>query len=148
MKRSRRLRTVADLAALAEAASRRRLATATQDLLRKEQQQTQLQAYDGEYAERWIETGRAGLGGIAIQRLARFRAGLGESIGLQEQFVDAARRAAAERAAEWAAQRERVRVFEDLVARARRVEEREQERREQRVQDDLSAGRSGRGPLR
>lgn len=137
MKRSQRLQTLVRLAGAAERQARLRLAQTSQDLGRKEQQAGLLESYDAEYAERWIERGRSGLSGADLGRLGAFRASLASTIGVQQQAVRAARAQLSCDATLWAQERNRVRVFGDLVERAQREERRVAERREQRTIDDL-----------
>lgn len=141
MKRSDRLGTLVRLSAMAEQASRLRLARANQDLGRKEAQQRQLEGYDAEYAQDWIEEGRRGVAGQRLLGLAAFRAGLGRSLDAQQQAVDASAAARAAEAARWRATRERLRVFTDLAGRARAVEQRDQDRKTERALDELAARR-------
>ncbi len=140
MKRSRRLQTLVRLAGAAERQARLRLAQASQDLGRKEQQARLLESYDAEYAESWIERGRSGLSGADLGRLGAFRASLASTIGVQDEAVRAARARLANDAARWSQERNRVRVFDELVERAQLQERRVAERREQRAIDDLRAG--------
>ena len=140
MKRSRRLQTLVRLAGAAERQARLRLAQASQDLGRKEQQARLLESYDAEYAESWIERGRSGLSGADLGRLGAVRQSLAVTIGGQEEAVRAARARLANDAARWSQERNRVRVFDELVERAQLQERRVAERREQRAIDDLRAG--------
>jgi flagellar FliJ protein len=140
VKRSRRLQTLVRLAGAAERQARLRLAQTSQDLGRKEQQGRLLESYDVEYAAGWIERGRVGLSGADLGRLAAFRASLASTIEIQQEAVRTARTQLARDAGNWSQERNRMRVFGDLVERARDQERRVAERREQRAIDDLRAG--------
>ena len=62
------------------------------------------------------------------------------TIGVQQDAVRAARDQLTRDAVLWSRERNRVRVFDDLVERARMQERRVAERREQRAIDDLRVG--------
>lgn len=137
--RSRRLATLERLAGMTERAARLRLARANQDLQRKLGQQAQLESYDAEYATRWLESGRAGLGGRRLMELASFRQGLARTLQAQAIAVGNARAVLGQEGARWSLERERLRVFGQLVESARKHEEQEAEKRRQHALDDLSA---------
>jgi flagellar FliJ protein len=137
VKRSQRLQTLVQLVQLAERGARERLAQANRELLRREQQQQQLESYEQEYATRWLESGRQGIAGAQLAQLGAFRASLAGSLAIQERAVGTAREQSVLSAAQWRAVRNRQRMFEDLAARARADEEREAARRLQKLMDDL-----------
>jgi flagellar export protein FliJ len=145
MSRSARMETLLRLRSLAETAARRRLAQSSAELQRREAQCEQLQSYDREYAASWIERGAQGIDGAHIARFGLFRASLSATLATQQHAVQAGREQVSLRASQWADMRAREKVFEELAQRARRDEERERERREQRLADDnWLAGQSAR----
>jgi flagellar export protein FliJ len=137
--RSRRLAVLERLAAMAERTSRIRLAQANQELQRKQRQQQQLEEYDAEYARRWIAAGRAGLGGQSLGQIGAFRHSLGRTLDIQAGAVRGAQTGLAREVSAWQRQRERLRVFAGLVETAQAAEQREAERKAQRMLDDLAA---------
>jgi len=137
MKRSARLDTLVKLAAMAERASRLRLARANQEQQRKLAQRRQLETYDLEYARRWLEDGRAGVSAHRLQQVAAFRDSLAHSVELQREVERLAREGLQRDAGQWRGSRERLRVLARLQRDALASEDREQERRAQRVLDDM-----------
>lgn len=139
MKRSQRLGTLVRLAAMAETNARTGLARANQDLLRKDGQQRQLESYEAEYGQAWLEAGRQGLPGDKARALSQFRDSLANTLDAQRSSVRAAAAQRDELARRWNGMRAQLRVFEDLASRARQTEDRERERRLQKAIDELSA---------
>ncbi len=134
-----RLRMLAQLAALAEREARQRLGRANAELHRREAQQSQLDDYAREYAERWVEAGRQGIDGRTLGRLAAFRASLDATLEVQRVAVMQARDGSVQAVARWRAARDRQRSFDELTVRAVHGEERAAQRREQQRIDDLGA---------
>ena len=139
--RSRRLATLERLAAMAERSTRLALARSNQEVQRRLAQQQQLEDYDLEYATRWLAAGRHGIDGRDLRRLGAFRDSLARTLDTQLAAVRKSRESLASDAGRWRGARERLRVYADLVGRARAAESRQAERRAQREVDDLSAGR-------
>lgn len=139
MKRSRRLGTLVRLAAMAERNARTGLARANQDVLRKDGQQRQLESYEAEYGDAWLEAGRLGLPGEKAKGLAAFRDSLANTLEAHRSSLRAAAAQRDEQARRWQGMRAQLRVFEDLEARACRAEDREREKRLQKAIDELSA---------
>ena len=127
MKRSRRLGTLVRLAAMAERNAR------------KDGQQRQLESYEAEYGDAWLEAGRLGLPGEKAKGLAAFRDSLANTLEAHRSSLRAAAAQRDEQARRWQGMRAQLRVFEDLEARARRAEDREREKRLQKAIDELSA---------
>jgi flagellar export protein FliJ len=138
VKRSRRLDTLVRLAAMAERNARTGLARATQDLMRKDGQQRQLESYETEYGEAWLDAGRRGLPGDRAKGLAAFRDSLANTLEAQRSSVRLATSQRDEQAHRWQGMRAQLRVFEDLAKRSRQDEERERERKLQKAIDELS----------
>lgn len=124
---------------MAERNARMGLARANQDLLRKDGQQQQLESYEAEYGEAWLAAGREGLSGERARGLSAFRDSLANTLEAQRASVRSAALQRDEQAQRWRGMRAQLRVFESLVARARRAEDLEQERRLQKMIDELSA---------
>jgi len=139
VKRSDRMQTLLKLAGLVERASRLRLAQANTDLHRKEQQQRQLTEYQREYAEQWIASGKSGLSGAAVASLSAFRANLAAALAVQDRSVATAHEALTRSAEQWTVQRNRQRVFNELLGKALAQERRELQKRLQRDADESSA---------
>lgn len=142
MRRSDRMQTLLKLAGVVERAARLRLAQANADMQRKEQQHKQLTEYEREYAEQWIASGKSGLSGAALASLAAFRANLASALVVQGQSVAGAHEALARSAEHWAVQRNRQRVFNELLVKALEQERRELQKRSQRDVDESSAIRA------
>jgi flagellar biosynthesis chaperone FliJ len=109
------------------------------ELLRREQQQQQLESWANRNTPRAGSQAVAeGIAGACNWRgSAAFRASLAGSLAIQERAVGTAREQSVLSAAQWRAVRNRQRMFEDLAARARADEEREAARRLQKLMDDL-----------
>ena len=135
--------TLVRLAAMAERNARAGLAGANQDLLRKNVQQRQLESYEAEYGEAWLEAGRGGVSGPAAAGLAAFRVSLGNTLAANQASVSAAAESRDAQARRWQGMRQQLRVFTDLAERSRREEDRERERRLQKSIDELSARPKG-----
>lgn len=147
MRRSRQMDTLVRLAAMAERNARTGLAGANQDLLRKNGQQRQLESYEAEYGEAWLEAGRGGVSGQAAAGLSAFRVSLGNTMAAHQASVSAAAEARDVQARRWQGMRQQLRVFNDLAERSRREEDRERERRLQKSIDELSGRPRGPGVL-
>lgn len=124
---------------MAETNARTVLARANQDLLRKDGQQRELESYEAEYGQAWLEAGRQGLPGDKAKGLSMFRDSLANTLESHRSSVRAAAAQRDEQARRWNGMRAQLRVFEDLAERARRAEDRERERRLQKAIDELSA---------
>jgi flagellar export protein FliJ len=139
MSRARRLQTLARLAGMVERNARLALARSTTELQRREAQQTQLESFDAEYANAWIEAGHSGLRGREVVALGAFRTSLGRTLDAQRAAVRQAGEARTLDAARWRVLRERLRVFGELADRAAEQEERARDKRAQRFLDELAA---------
>ena len=137
--RSRRLGTLVRLAAMAERNARSGLARANEELVRKDSQHRQLESYEAEYGESWLEAGRAGLSGSRAKGLSAFRDSLAATLESHRASVRAAAVQRDEQAQRWRGMRAQLKVFEDLARRARRDEDLERERRLQKAMDELAA---------
>jgi len=141
MKRSERLRVLTRLTDSAERLARIQLAKANQDVQRKKEQQRQLVSYASEYQQSLVRAGEAGLTGAQLSRYQLFIGSLDKTIETQQLAVQRSQQQAGQSTAIWQAQRNRQRVFDDLVERARGDEQIDENRREQRAMDELGTQR-------
>lgn len=124
---------------MAESTARTGLARANEEVVRKDRQQQQLESYEAEYGEAWLEAGRSGLSGLQAKGLSAFRDSLANTLEGHRASVRTAAMQRDEYARRWRAMRAQRRVFEDLAARARRTEDIERERKLQKAIDELAA---------
>lgn len=141
MKRSERMQPVRKLKQQEERQLAKRLAQAQQALQKEESQLQMLQQYQREYFNAVTGSQSQGSTGsiraidlekyqMFLSRLERAIQNQGEVRVLREKAVEAARQA-------WAEANSRLKALDNLIEKMRFEEEREQDKREQRMLDDM-----------
>jgi flagellar FliJ protein len=146
MRRSRRIGVLADLEQNESDAAARALGDSQRVLRERESVLAELRRYREEYAG----AGRLRGGNVSVlayQDYRRFISRLDEAIAQQSRLVCDALAECELRRCEWMAARSRAMSLEKAVERCERVEQRADERREQRKLDDV-ASRTGLAALR
>jgi flagellar export protein FliJ len=143
MARHDRLQSLEQLAAFEEAQGARRLAERLQSVAVEEERLRQVRAYLDEYASRAVATGPAMTPGALLDG-RRFVTRLRTAVTQQEAVVDRERDQADQQAAAWRAARARRLAFARLRERQAAAEAGQRDRQEQRVQDEIAQGRTGR----
>lgn len=141
MKRSRRLRQIAEMAGSGERDAGRDLAAARRQRDGERRQLEQLQGFLGEYRRRFETAAATGIGAGQLGNFRAFLTHLEASIGHQQAAVVSSDARVASAHQRWRAAYQRVRALEKVAANQALTEVRDQARREQAEQDDR-AGRS------
>ncbi len=98
-----------------------------------------LQQYRTEYAERFMETARNGIGPDAWRNFTAFIGRLDDAIAQQQKIVEQARERTAASQQAWIAERNRVKAFDTLSVRHHQEQVRKEARHEQWATDEHSA---------
>ncbi|HUH38618.1 MAG TPA: flagellar export protein FliJ [Spongiibacteraceae bacterium] len=135
-KRSEQLAAALKLAALREQQAARKLGVQQQGLRQLEAQAEQLDSYRKEYRQQFLKAGSQGLDAQALRNYQGFFQNLAQADTLQAQRIEQARQQRSTLLAAWTRMHWRRKVMADLVQRRRTEEDREQEKRAERLQND------------
>lgn len=138
MSRARRMRQIASMEDNRAQEAARELAAAQRAHAASEKMLLQLQAYRTEYRSAGFRD--AGGDALALQNFREFLSRLDQGIAEQRRRIEATASELEICRLAWIDSRGRVQSLEKLADKAARVEERESDRREQRVLDDLYRG--------
>lgn len=141
MKRSQRLRQIAEMAGSGEQDAGRDLAAARRQRDGERRQLEQLQEFLGEYRRRFETAAATGIGAGQLGNFRAFLTNLETSVGQQQAAVVSGDARVASAYQRWLAAYQRVQALEKVAANQAVTEVRDQARREQAQQDDR-AGRS------
>ncbi|MDQ2068470.1 flagellar export protein FliJ [Natronospira bacteriovora] len=143
-KRSERLKPVQKLADRGEKDASVELGRSQQALSEQEARLEQLRQYRAEYRAMFDGDGQRSVDPRRLRDERAFLAKLDEVIRQQESVVEANMQAYEQQREGWIEARSRVNALDRAADRYRRVESRDQDRREQKEQDDLSQHRGRR----
>lgn len=142
MTRSERLQPVARLAGKQEQTAARALGEARQSQFNEEQRLLELQNYRQEYVADFQRRGRAGLNGVELQQFQQFLNQLDRAIEQQQQRIHGAVAQVEQRTGQWQQRATKAKAISNAVGNLQQTELRQNEKREQAVQDDRSAQRA------
>jgi flagellar FliJ protein len=137
-KRSERLDIVQQVASRTERERAERVALAEKHLVEMQQKLTALEKYRGEYEAGFAEKAGAGFGAANVRDFQIFLARLGEALNQQRELVAGARRALDAERDSWREAAQRAHVVETLAERWQTEEERDANRRDQNMSDELA----------
>jgi flagellar FliJ protein len=143
VKRSKRLRPIAEFAQSRERDAAVVLARYQRVRDEREQRLKELQDYRREYIRRFQQAGSQGIDVGQLQGYRVFIDRLEEAVQQQEKLVAAARHDYEERRRQWFSLRGRAQALDKVVARHRDEERRDEDRREQGESDERSQHLSG-----
>lgn len=141
MKRSQRMQPVRKLKLQEERQLAKKLAQTQQALAQEKTQLEMLHQYQRDYFASLTETHRSG--GTQLQQASQlekyqqFLSRLHKAIENQRQVYDIKEKAVEAARQEWAQANARLKALDNLIERMRLEEERQQDKREQRMIDDL-----------
>lgn len=145
MTRAKRMARITRLAQTAEQIAAVELGKARGELARQRAQLAELRSYRADYARR-LETGGITLGGYEAQQLRVFVQRVDEAVATLEARVEQAERRCDRERENWVRQRRKSDAYEDVTARAQRVEAGAAERGLQREIDDRGTRPNGADP--
>jgi flagellar protein FliJ len=132
--------------------SRTQLSNATSELgqlIAREQEGSRklelLQGYRAEYAARFRDAVRDGLGVETLRNYGAFMARIDEAIDLQQALLDASQKSTDAGKQAWIRERNRVKAFDTLHERHIEREQHDEQKREQRQSDEHTTNRYARG---
>ena len=140
MSRTRRLQPVVQHSDKQEQRALQELAQSQASYESEQQRLEQLQAYRSEY----LQQQKYDLGvfsPVELQDFNRFMQQLDSTIDRQAEVVEIRRRELEQKRLSWRHRRIDAKVLHNAVARLRQQEQREEDRREQKIQDEFAARR-------
>ena len=138
MTRSERLGVVQQATSHTEREHADRVAKAERHVVEMEEKLTALERYRKEYEDGFAARAGAGLGAVAGRDFQQFLVRLGDALEQQRQVVEQARAAHQAAIAVWREAAKRAHVVDTLAERWQEEESREEGRRDQRDNDELS----------
>ena len=137
-KRSERLDIVQQAAARTERERAERVALAEKHLVEMQQKLSALEKYRSEYEAGFAAKAGAGFGAANVRDFQTFLARLGEALLQQRELVAAARNALEAERGHWREAAQRTHVVETLVGKWQGEEQRDANRRDQNMSDELA----------
>ncbi len=138
MTRSERMGVVKQATAHSEREQAEKVALAERHVVEMEEKLAALERYRKEYEDGFAARAGAGLGAAAGRDFQTFLARLGDALEQQRQVVEQARRAHQAAILVWQEAAKRAHVVDTLADRWQAEESREEGRRDQRDNDELS----------
>lgn len=136
MKKSVRLRPVRDIKQQQERLEARKLADLQQQLQQARLQLEELQGYLNEYFQNLAQHRQQVQQASQLALYQAFVTRLEQAILYQRQVIRQREMAVQAQTRKWVAASERLRIMDDLIARARHEEELEADKKEQKILDD------------
>jgi flagellar protein FliJ len=136
--RSERMGVVKQATAHSEREQAEKVALAERHVVEMEEKLTALERYRKEYEDGFAARAGAGLGAAAGRDFQMFLARLGDALEQQRQLVEQARKAHQAAILVWREAAKRAHVVDTLAERWQAEESREEGRRDQRDNDELS----------
>jgi flagellar protein FliJ len=137
-KRSERLDVVQQATSRTERERAERVALAEKHLVEMQQKLAALEKYRTEYEAGFAAKAGAGFGAASVRDFQTFLARLGEALNQQRDLVSAARRALDAERDSWREAAQRAHVVETLTERWQGEEQRDADRRDQNMSDELA----------
>jgi len=141
MNRSERLQPVAKLAGKQEQSAAQALGDARQVQVGEEKRLEELMLYRQEYVIDFQRRGRAGLNGSDLQQFQQFLNQLDRAILQQQQRIQGAVTQVEHRVGQWQQRATKAKAIGNAVGNLQQAEVRQNDKRDQAVQDDRSAQR-------
>lgn len=138
MKRSEKLAPVERLASLKEQRVARQLADAQHQLAEEQARGEQLRAFRAEYMQQMKNAGRKGLSGAGLRRYTTFSNQLDQMIEVQTEQIRRSDTQLEQVRRDWQGVHARRRAVSQLTGRFEALEQREEDRLEQKQQDELN----------
>lgn len=138
MTRSKRMQPIVRVAEMREQAAAKDLGNAQRYLQEQESRLAELQGYQAEYARNFHTLGSQGISAMRFQELQRFMASLNQAIEQQQQMVQNAARACAQKKQLWQQAYGKSKSLDKVVERYSEQEQYEQGQREQKAADEMA----------
>jgi flagellar export protein FliJ len=138
MTRSKRMQPVVRVAEMREQAAAKELGNAQRYLQEQEDRLSELQGYQAEYARNFHTLGSKGISAARFQELQRFMASLNQAIEQQQQAVQNAVRACAQKKQLWQQAHGKSKSLDKVVEHYCEQEQYEQGQREQKAADEMA----------
>ncbi|NIC04315.1 flagellar export protein FliJ [Billgrantia bachuensis] len=141
MSASSQLAMLSDLARDARDQAGQLLAGERQNERQVASQLESLNRYRLEYAERLQQAMREGIDPASMHNYQQFLASLDAALQRARQALDAQQQRVQQSQQQWQQEQKRLSAYDTLVSRRDVERQRQEERREQRINDEMSAGR-------
>ncbi|QOR39215.1 flagellar export protein FliJ [Billgrantia diversa] len=141
MSASSQLAMLSDLARDARDQAGQLLAGERQNERQVASQLESLNRYRLEYAERLQQAMREGIDPASMHNYQQFLASLDTALQRARQALDAQQQRVQQSQQQWQQEQKRLSAYDTLVSRRDVERQRQEERREQRINDEMSAGR-------
>lgn len=141
MSASSQLAMLSDLARDARDQAGQLLAGERQNERQVASQLESLNRYRLEYAERLQQAMREGIDPASMHNYQQFLASLDAALQRARQALDAQQQRVQQSQQQWQQEQKRLSAYDTLVSRRDVDRQRQEERREQRINDEMSAGR-------
>ena len=141
MSATSQLAMLSDLARDARDEAGQLLAGERQNERQVAEQLESLQRYRLEYAERLQQAMRDGIDPASMHNYQQFLASLDDALTRAQQALDAQQQRVQQSQQQWREEQQRLTAFDTLLSRRDAERQRQEARREQRISDEMSAGR-------
>jgi len=141
--RTERLRPVARVVASRELEAAKLLNDTQRNLDEREARLNELYAFRAEYLRRLHEQGTEGIDATTLIEYQSFLAKLDVAVGQQEELVQRAQRDCAQRRADWSVRHRQSAQYDKVIQHCVEAEREQATRREQRLNDEHGARRTG-----